>query len=66
MRVRNVYLAEMVCDCIARGNEFGTDVREWFEKEATNKYSFEMNDEVGKSLIKYLDLVLTPKFKNKK
>lgn len=55
-------IAEMVCDCVARGNEFGTDVREWFATEATERYNFKMTDPVGVKISKYLDLVLTPKF----
>ncbi len=58
----NLYIAEMVCDCVARGQEFGTDTRKWFEEEATKKYGFKMEDEVGKKITKYLDLLLTKPF----
>ncbi len=59
-------IAEMVCDCVARGQEFGTDSRVWFSKSATKKYGFKMSDPAGKLITKYLNLLLTPVFKNKK
>lgn len=58
----DVYLAEMVCDCVARGQEFGTDTREWFTVEATKKYGFQIEDRVGKTIMKYLDMLLTKPF----
>lgn len=59
----NVFIAEMVCDCLARGQEFGTDTRKWFREEATKKYEFTMDDEVGILVEKYLNLLLTEPFK---
>jgi hypothetical protein len=56
------YLAEMVCDCAARGQEFGTNVREWFVTSATVKYNFEMTDATGQKILKFLNLLLTPSF----
>lgn len=56
-------IAEMVCDWVARGQEFGTDVRKWIEEEATKKYGFEMTDGIGLKIEKYLNILLTPKFK---
>lgn len=56
-------LAEMVCDCVARGQEFGSDTRVWFKTQATVKYNFRMEDRVGILITKYLDLLLTPQFK---
>jgi hypothetical protein len=56
------YLAEMVCDCAARGQEFGTNVKDWFETQATVKYNFEITDQTGQKIKKYLDLILTPSF----
>jgi len=57
------YLAEMVCDCVARAQEFGTDARKWFENEATVKYGFKMEDIIGKAIKEYLDLLLPQPFK---
>ena len=62
-RMPEVYIAEMVCGCAARSAEFGTDVRKWFEEQATNKYNFSMDDIVGKNITKFLDMLLSPKFK---
>lgn len=55
-------IAEMVCDCVARGQEFGTDTRKWFEETATVKYGFDMNDDFGKKITKYLNLLLSKPF----
>jgi len=58
-----VYIAEMVCDCCGRASEFGSDVREWFCKNATEKYKFNMEDEIGRQINYYLDLLLSAPFK---
>lgn len=61
------YVAEMVCDCLARSQEFGTDVRDWFfglsKNSAPEKYGYNGLDAVSEKIEKYLDLLLTPKFK---
>lgn len=64
-KMPDIYLAEMVCDCAARSAEFGTDLRKWFSETATKKYNFEMTDEVGKTIIRFIDLLLSPSFKTK-
>lgn len=56
------HLAEMVCDCVARGQEFGTDARQWFSEVATKKYGFTMEDDCGIKITKYLDLLLPKAF----
>jgi len=57
------YIAEMVCDVAARGQEFGTDVREWFKEIATKKYGFDyVKDPIGKKIEKYLSLLLSTPF----
>ncbi len=58
-----VFVAEMVCDCAARSAEFGSDLRNWFEEIATKKYGFTMEDQVGKSITRFIDLLLSKKFK---
>lgn len=58
-----VYIAEMVCDCQARSSEFGSDVRKWFAEDATVKYGFNMDDEVGAKITKYLNMLLSKPFK---
>lgn len=57
-----IYVAEMVCDCTARSQEFGTNIREWFERTATKKYGFSMEDRVGVWIKKYLDILLPKPF----
>ena len=58
-----VYLAEMTCDCTARAQEFGSDVREWFTQQATGKYGFKMDDAVGEKIIYFLNMLLEKPFK---
>jgi len=57
-----IYLIEMVCDCTSRSQEFGTDIRIWIKEEATKRYKFEIDDEVGKKIIYYLDMLLDKTF----
>ena len=59
----DVYIAEMVCDCQARSSEFGTDVRVWFKEQATVKYGFTMEDDVGKKIERFLNLLLSKPFR---
>lgn len=62
-KMPEVYIAEMVCDCAARSSEFGTDLRKWIAEIATSKYGFEMNDNVGMQLTRFIDMLLAPPFK---
>jgi hypothetical protein len=59
-------VAEMVCDCLARSQEFGTDIRKWFfgntEQDAPFKYKYTNKDDVWRLMEKYLNLLLTPSF----
>lgn len=56
------YIIEMVCDWSARGSEFGTDVYDWIKDEATKKYNFKIDDEIGKKITHYLGLLLSRPF----
>lgn len=59
----NLQLAEMVCDCVARAQEFVTDARKWLlEEGAPQKYSFEKGDRVYNKIKEYLDILLTKPF----
>lgn len=62
-KMPDIYIAEMVCDCVARGQEFGSDTRKWFREEATKIYEFTVDDRVGLLIEKYLNLLLTEPFK---
>lgn len=59
------FIAEMVCDCLARAQEFGTNVETWFSRNATKKYGFKMKDTVGKKIKEYLAVLLDTRFKKK-
>lgn len=58
----DIYLAEMVCDCAARASEFGTSVKEWFEKQHPKSCGYKADSEVAKKIQYYLNLLLDPKF----
>ena len=58
-----VYIAEFVCDTCARSSEFGTDIREWINGQATKKYNFTIDDEVGSKIIYFLDMLIEKPFK---
>lgn len=62
-KMPEVYIAEMVCDCAARSAEFGTDLRKWIAEIATKKYGFEMTDNVGLQINRFIDILLAPPFK---
>ena len=59
-----IYLAEMVCDCKARGEEFGTSTRLWFHDHATEKYNFKMTDDCGVWIEHCMNLLMPPGFEN--
>jgi len=56
-------IAEMVCDCLARSQEFGTDIRHWFFVEAPEKYKYDKTSAVWHHIDIFLFLLLTPPFK---
>ena len=55
-------IAEMVCDCLARSQEFGSDIKQWFFIDAPKIHKYTQTDHVWKRIEFYLDLLLTPKF----
>jgi hypothetical protein len=55
-------LCEMVCDCTARAQEFGTDVRIWFFDKAPKKYGYENDQEIYQKLEYYLNILLNKPF----
>lgn len=62
-KMPDVYIAEMVCDCASRSQEFGTDLRKWFSENATKKYNFNIGDNDGIRIMRFVDILLSPKFK---
>ncbi len=57
-----IYLIEFVADVTARSSEFGSDIRVWIKEKATKKFNFSIDDEVGKKIIYYLDMLLDKPF----
>jgi hypothetical protein len=57
------YIAEMVCDCLARSQEFGTDIKTWFSRIATKRYGYTVKDPVYQRIKYYLGFLLLEKFK---
>jgi len=56
----DICVAEMVCDCFARSQEFGTGLRDWFDKIAVKKYKIPKDDIVR--INKYINLLLEDPF----
>jgi hypothetical protein len=59
-----VYLCECACDWKARSEEFGTDLRQWINEEATKRYNFTANDPVYKEIMEFVDLLCPKPFEN--
>lgn len=59
-----VALAEMVCDWYARAQEFGTSLREWIDKTATQKYNIVKRGKQAKQIKEFVDLLLQDSFKH--
>ena len=55
-------ICEMVCDCTARAQEFGTDVRIWFFDKAAKRYGYENDQEIYQKLEYYLNILLNKPF----
>ena len=51
-------VGEMVCDWLARSQEFGTNLREWIEEVALTKYNIEKSSEQYKWIQEFVDLLL--------
>jgi len=57
-----VYVAEMVCDWLARSNEFGMSITEWIEVTAAKKFGYKKGDKVYEYIKKYLGMLLNKSF----
>lgn len=55
-------IAEMVCDCYARGQERGTNTRQWFLEEAVPKYNIDTDSKQWKWIQECLNLLLQTSF----
>lgn len=58
-----LYLAEFVCDTIARSQEFGTDYREWLDNYLKSKQKLKPQNKVFKEIKSFTDLLLEKPFK---
>ncbi len=58
-----IYLAEMVCDCYGRSNEFGTNLREWFKEDAVKRYGYSLKSKVYQQIKSFVDILIEPAFK---
>jgi len=59
-----VYLCEFVCDIKARSEEFGTDLRQWIDENATKRYDFTKDDAVYKEIMEFVDILCPKPFEN--
>jgi hypothetical protein len=58
-----ISVAEMVCDWYARGQEFGTDLREWIEEEAVPNYGIDRGSEQYRWICRFVELLLQNPFR---
>ncbi len=61
--MHDVYIAEMVCDWLARSMEFGDDIWEWAKDKAPERYDYSTSSPVYKKIKSYLEMILEPAFK---
>ena len=57
-------ICEMVCDCTARAQEFGEDVRRWFfdEDKAPKRYGYLNDNKIYNKIEHYLNILLNKPF----
>ena len=60
--VRDVFLAEMVCDWKARSGEFGTSLYDWVNEEAMKRFEFKKDDEVYKKIKYFIEILCNKTF----
>jgi Family of unknown function (DUF5662) len=61
-----LFIAEMVCDWHSRSTEFGGSTHDWIVQTATKKYDFALEDEVYKTIMEFLELLLERSFTTEK
>lgn len=62
----NVDIAEYVADCCARGQEFGTDVRDWLLVRAAEKYGYKDEKLIMQEIEMYINMILNKPFIQRK
>jgi len=56
-------LAEMLLDWKARSSEMGTDLREWVNETAAKRFGYTKDDQVYKTMMEFVNMLLLPPFK---
>jgi len=56
-------IGEMVCDWRSRSSEMGTNLKEWVDSKATERWGFTKNTQVYKEIMKFINLLLEKPFK---
>jgi hypothetical protein len=57
-----ISIAEMACDCYARSQEFGTDLRQWIRDKAVPRYRIDTSSEQFRWLQDFVDMLLSKPF----
>jgi hypothetical protein len=57
-----ICVAEMVCDWLARSQEFGTSLRDWIDTEAMNRYHIKTDSDQYKWIMTFIDMLLEDPF----
>lgn len=57
-----IAIAEMICDCFARSQEFGTDFRNWLENDAAKKYNIDKRWKQWQWMCEFTDMLLQNSF----
>lgn len=57
-----VYLLELLCDWKSRSEEFGSSLIDYIDESATKHFNFLKNDDVYKTIMKYVDMLCEKPF----
>ncbi len=57
-----ICIAEMVCDWLARSQEFATDMRDWVKRVAAEKHSFHKSPAQAAKVWAFIEMLLPVKF----
>lgn len=57
-RMPDLYLCELICDISARGQESGTNIRDWLNTVGIKSYDLDKDSKTYKKLNYYLDILL--------
>lgn len=58
----NTNIMEMCCDWKSRSEEKGTCLKTWIKEEATKRFGFEIDSDIYKEIMKYIDMLVEPPF----